>query len=398
MQISEYLIFNVKVKNVVVFLVMALIFLTGFKADYFNQIALYNRLETVLKLATVFCVFAYVFFYQRKKNFHISLLMSCYYGLMSFLDWLHGEDIQIVYLMTCVAVLVFMEAQLQDDFVLTIRYLSFFLSVYIIINLLTILKYPDGLFSSGITHNPCYLLGHRNSIVKYAIPMITSCSVWAYIKKKNYYPIYVGVVFLINLFSAYKVWSGSALIALVMMLGVTMTAYYIKRMKFKWVYFGALAAFIAISILRLQDKFAFLIEGILHKDLTMTGRTDFWDIGLPYIRQNFWMGTGKVGGEYLGGYLTSFTTLHSFYLDMLFRGGLLLFLAFWGVIFITSRGIASTENYVINNIFLGCMSGYLCVGLVEPITDAVFLLLFVVLLVGYWGAEWSKQNEIQNNS
>lgn len=75
-----------------------------------------------------------------------------------------------------------------------------------------------------------------------------------------------------------------------------------------------------------------------------------------------------------------------------------MFLAFWGVIFITSRGIASTENYVINNIFLGCMSGYLCVGLVEPITDAVFLLLFVVLLVGYWGAEWSKQNEIQNNS
>ena len=398
MQNEDWLVFEIKVKNVVVFLLFTLIFLTGFKADYFNQIAIYNRLESPLRLMTTFGIFLYLLLYQRGRSYKVSMCISLFFGLMFLLDKYHGDYVYGMLFLSYVAIFMFIEAQLQDSFEFAVGCMAFLLGAYIVVNLLTVLLFPGGLFLSGATHNPCYLLGHRNTIVKYAIPMIAVCALWAYVKKQSRYLIYTGVFFGINLLAAFRVWSGSALVSLVLMGGVMFVALIMKKGKLSWAYIGGISLFVAVSIYRIQEKFAFLIEDILHKDMSMTGRTDFWDIGIGLLKQNMMTGVGQIQGIDLGKYLEGFFTLHSFYLDMLVRGGLVLFVAFWAVMFGVSRKISATKDATVKAIFLGCMSGYLCLGLVEPISDAVFVLLFAVLLVGYWAADRSKGNEIQSNN
>ncbi|MFR3202482.1 MAG: O-antigen ligase family protein [[Clostridium] leptum] len=50
--------------------------------------------------------------------------------------------------------------------------------------------------------------------------------------------------------------------------------------------------FFVIVIFRMQNLFAFLIEDILHKNLTLTGRTVIWDRTLELIGEKPILGHG----------------------------------------------------------------------------------------------------------
>ncbi|MBW4679626.1 MAG: O-antigen ligase family protein [Microcoleus vaginatus WJT46-NPBG5] len=72
--------------------------------------------------------------------------------------------------------------------------------------------------------------------------------------------------------------SGGALVAVILLIGMVLSLNFIKRLSFQWA-FACIATFIIISIastLVITDNLeAIVVEG-LGKDMTLTGRTEFW--------------------------------------------------------------------------------------------------------------------------
>ena len=53
--------------------------------------------------------------------------------------------------------------------------LIFVLETYVVLNLLTIILFPGGLYRiesyTGLYYNPAYILGHRNNAIEYFMPL-----------------------------------------------------------------------------------------------------------------------------------------------------------------------------------------------------------------------------------
>lgn len=92
------------------------------------------------------------------------------------------------------------------------------------------------------------------------------------------------------------------------------------------------AASVFVVLLRVHEHLAFIIEGWLGKTLTLTARTELWDIGLPIALDSLWFGHGinHDFGNFIP-YLERTWQAHNQYLQLLYDGGLVgitLFLGF----------------------------------------------------------------------
>ncbi len=398
MRLERLMVFNIKVRDIVSFILITFALFVAFQPDYFSTVGFLELMNQYFRIMVIIFLIVYVFLFGWGYSFKISLIISAFYILQAFLDYYHDEDIQMNYFMMYIAISFFFELKLQENFKFTIKLLAILLGIYICINLFTVFMFPEGLFLSAVTQNPCYFLGHRNTIVKIAIPAIICESIYFSMDHKKKAKLFTALIWLINFIVEYKVWSGSGMISLAVLAAVyIITCFYPKLIMCWEIYVTGICAFLCISIFRLQDKMAFIIEDILHKDLSMTGRTNFWDIGISFIKKNFFTGTGRISSIYLGKDYVGFQTLHSFYLDTLFRGGIILTLVLTIVILYSTKNISSIKNNSQKAILNAGLAGYLCLGLVEPISDNIQALMFLIMIIGYWTVRFCNENKIEYN-
>ena len=72
-----------------------------------------------------------------------------------------------------------------------------------------------------------------------------------------------------------------------------------------------LGYFYGIVLLRLQNIFSFIIQNILGKDLTFTGRTRIWDNAIEFIKARFIIGYGKETGAVIASKLGDIKFTHA---------------------------------------------------------------------------------------
>ena len=122
----------------------------------------------------------------------------------------------------------------------------------------------------------------------------------------------------------------------------------IKAYAIKW--FNGIVAFVSIIVLNLIFVFLqiqaqipgirFLFEDILHKDITITGRSGIWSfaLGLWYQSPKWGYGTGLAGMQEAGGWHDFIRTYgpHNQFLYVLLAGGIITFSAYMLLIFYVS--------------------------------------------------------------
>ncbi|OBR89893.1 hypothetical protein CLRAG_38700 [Clostridium ragsdalei P11] len=97
---------------------------------------------------------------------------------------------------------------------------------------------------------------------------------------------------------------------------------------------------ISIVFFNIQDKLSFLIECILQKSLTFTGRTYIWKINLEQIRQSWIIGYGY------GYRAVGFFYAHNAILEFLIEGGIVLLVAFiWVVVIVGLKNKKDNQIY-----------------------------------------------------
>lgn len=166
---------------------------------------------------------------------------------------------------------------------------------YLICNLYYLLTHSSSIAFGAFNSLPT---GYRNVTFRFAIPAFTCSLVLDSLERKSI-SIRTATVYIISLFEILAAYSATSALAFLLMGGLCIL--WKCRILIKWLNalsyaIGYLVLFFGFVILRIQYSLGFLIEPVLHRSVTFTGRTELWDQAITYLANSHFI-TGY-GSDY----------------------------------------------------------------------------------------------------
>ncbi len=141
-------------------------------------------------------------------------------------------------------------------------------------------------------------------------------------------------------------WSATSLTGVFLIVMYVLFVYKTKRerwIKPKFLICTILLLGIGITFFKIQYLFSFIIEDILHKDLTMTGRTNVWNIGFDGFFSSPILGCGFIS-----------KTIDNGYVQLLFMGGIIGTIAYFTFLFLALKAFCKNRIIHLEKILFFC--------------------------------------------
>lgn len=206
----------------------------------------------------------------------------------------------------------------------------------LLINLLTIILYPNGLYINiGNNSSQNWFLGYKNSHILFIYPVLVFSYLDTVIYKNKKISGFDIISFVVACITAVMAHSSTSLIGIFVLLLFILVPKLFKNTKIfnaMTYLYSYIALFFSIVIFRLQNIFDFFIEGILHKDLSFTGRTYIWDYVLNDIPNKIVFGHGDKNFDFVLLSGTTVKSTHNQILQIIYNYGIIslfLFLLFF---------------------------------------------------------------------
>lgn len=185
------------------------------------------------------------------------------------------------------------------------------------------------------------LLSSVNGVASFIFPALCSAILLMFAtSKKN---IWSWLLIIISFATELILWSATSLTGVFIILAYVLCFYGKKIEKFikkKIIIGAALAVSLGVTFFNIQHFFSFIIVDILHKDLTMTGRTNVWNIGYKgFFSSPIW-GCG-----------ISSKTIDNGFVQLLYMGGLIGTLFFIIFVFHNMKYLCNSQYKSIPNFF-----------------------------------------------
>ena len=259
-----------------------------------------------------------------------------------------------------------------------LRALTYIFMTYVLINFAVTLLFPDGLVQ-GI-----YFIGIRTRFTEIVFTLIVLTLIvdWMQNKKLSVRSIICIITGISNLFVS---WVATALTGLIIVAAVFVLFYSDKSLSKKmtisfWTIVSLLITLL-IVVLRVQNLFSWLIVGILHKNLTFTGRTYIWDGAINLIMKHPFVGVG-LGNDgnhvYIRG---TYWQAHNQWLQLLCDGGLVSLTTFLVILIIASRECRISCNDVPYVTIVAFFAGFAVMMMSEIYTYMSYF--FVLIFLAY---------------
>ena len=198
-----------------------------------------------------------------------------------------------------------------------------------------------------LTH---WFFSTENNFIVYILPALCITVMRCYIVNKvSLLSIWM---FIASALSILITFSGTCVVGL-SVFAIYMVLMY-KNKLLEWIHFpqymlASLGTFLFIVIFRLQEFFAFIIENLLGKSLTLTGRTGAWDWAMYWIRVKPIFGSGYETNEVITSKLhdTAATHCHNMFLDITYRGGFVALIIFILILYFCGK---AEKHYKYNSL------------------------------------------------
>lgn len=277
------------------------------------------------------------------------------------------------------------------------------LIIYVIINFITVVAFPNGLdygviqYGNGLGELK-YFLGQKNVVIKISL-LAEFCviveAVLYYGRCRLFERIISVMVFFVGIYT------NSGITVIASLLPMMFTFLNFEKVP-EWInsVSGAIcnvAFFVAIIIMKQQERFAFIIENVLGKNLTFTSRTRLWDAGLLLSSQNLWTGHGVESKAALM-VKTGFSndSFHNFIVDYLYQGGIVV-LVLWVIFAILLWiSIRKCQNAIIARVCNVIAFSFLLVAISEPFTRSrvTAFIIFSVMAVMFTERNFPANKDI----
>lgn len=369
-------------KKTLISIVLVILIIPLIEPQYIqSQVLSIHRIYIIMKYITYLICFS--IWILNIKNYKPSTTLSLvlfFYLWIIFLTFINGEDIINAFrLILDSLVLCFIVDYFIKDFTKElIGAFSFVLSILVIINFITILMYPEGMYTNintalgNVSTN--WFLGYKNPQIRVILPAITCVLLNNYLKNVNLNLFSIFMI-TISIASSVLVKSGTAKVGIILF--VLIISYFIffsdfKLLTIRNVVIICLIAFCGIAIFNVQEKFSYFIINFLEKDITFTGRTKIWDRYISYLTNELFLGSGIIVSDKMFR-LFGTSHPHNYLLYILLQGGIIGAFIIFTLYFKVSKKQRIFRNSNISHILLGCIIVFLIMGIVESLTECVML-------------------------
>lgn len=375
------------------FLFVQLEFITP---DYLGYTPLFSIIRILQHPLTVAALVIYIIYLLRDK--FVNSVIAFVLLFMGITILKHGNiSIAFMNLERCFSIIVYYSFLYKIDKKLFCKCTSDYWMLLIVLNTaLTIIK-PHGLlqFKSSFADidKEYYLLGVSNQVMPFYYIGIT----FNYILCRNNYGSRYRLLFLFGCMwiSELIYMSITSLMGCLMFtLGVLFFSLNIKfkimtkEYRKKWRILIAAGIFLVsliyylVVFVRIQEKFARIIEDVLHKNATLSTRTIIWDKAFDMISNSFLLGYGAANNNnrYIQIQTFSFNA-HNFFLQLLLMGGIVLFACFAYILVISIVSLNKCNDNKLKGFTLTLAVTFLFTSMSEVYTmNLVFIVFFIVYI------------------
>lgn len=341
----------------------------------FRQVLYYMRIVFII-VGIVYCII------YRIKVSLITYIFTIFYVIELILCIIRGcSTVQAIDdLIYVLGIAILMEIALKNDLGMFIKSIAIILSSIIILNLLTLYIYPNGMYvdSRGWTAN--WLLGYYNSHIFVYLPWLLCILLWIYSKQNKFSILSLGSIG-IALFGVYWAGSKTSMVSLVVILIISIL--FIKIIKVRlpnifYFYIFVVVISYMIIFLNIQAQYSDIIQKYLNRDATFTGRTIIWNIALNYFRRHPIWGNGYV---YYNLMTWISTQSHNAFLNIMVQQGIFGLIYFTIIIICISKRLNKFRNHPYAKIITLILIAYF----IDFITEMYQLphLLFLVIFLAY---------------
>lgn len=247
-----------------------------------------------------------IFCKKKERSLKWSKIVICLilYYLYLLINTLihHGSDGTVFFqAVQFIAFAMYLEMIMEKNPMAICKSLLNILTVYLILNLVTILIFPEGLYVTSYYSNN-YLFGYDNQNVNFLLPTM----ILVLIKNECYKSCkpHILLVYIISIVTVILIWSGMTLVITVSMSFFAFSCirqknYIIDQiLKGKWFNFTYMLLInigmcIGLVFFQIQYYVEYLIVVVLHKSTDLTNRITIWERSINFIKQNIIWGYGK---------------------------------------------------------------------------------------------------------
>lgn len=342
------------------------------------------RIDTLINILKVvsFFIFAATWIAQSFKNKLSTgaVLMIVLTGLIGISTLVNGADITY-YLIVWggfIGVVFLVESIGSRNFCLMISTLRITLSILIIVNCITVIVFPSGLWTEGV--EGYWLIGHRNSFGPLLITGIAVCAIYDQFNHRSFSPLSV-IVYLASLFSTISTWSATSVLTVSAAVGVSLLII-IKPSKRFPNPFAAMLAYAAMDIgivfFNIQYHLQGFLNHFLHRTASLTGRVQLWAIVKERISEAPILGYGvlRSGNNGLTVYSPAYVHAHNGWLDVMHTGGIVSLITYIGILLLATKAVYKHRTEKIAQLAFAC----LVIHLIYSITN-IFISSYTILIL-----------------
>lgn len=357
-------------------LFMIVVILIMFKPTYFDL----NAFDDLFNGIAIIFFVLYAFKYLKSGKYslifilfmitRIIVLMSTYRASGDARGWIKN----IIYLSLT---FMFIESEGVKNIKDLLLSLYCALSIYTIINLISIMLFPEGLPG----YMRFYFWGFKSELGKYMIVYLVVTFLWCLYFGKSIGWAIIGII--LSMITCYLTNTSTGIMGILIFVLAFILSLRFQMLTNVYIYYiVAGCIFISATVINNMGFFSSFIETVLHRSATsFTGRTIIWKNAIAQINRFPLFGVGQLQYERmwqtLGGNV-NYSDCHSFYLNLAFYGGFVSVALFIIMLFIVAKNI---NMYRSNIAFLICNAGilaYLVVFVFEGSSKPSF---WVVLLL-----------------
>ncbi len=360
----------------------ALIFIPFVEPLYFTQLVLLDTIFLYWKFAAFALIISAWILRGKTDKAYIGLLLFLLLDCVVTVINKGNVSQMISNAITLFAMAVLFGSAAENGSYKFVKVASTVFEILILINLITILLFPNGLYKlTAVNHH--YFLGSRNVMMRTIFPGVCF-SILRSVIEKNKLSFRTLAVMAMAGVSLILVWSATALAAYALFclcLLLFRAKGTPKWFTVKTCYLFAIFIFLLIIVFRFQSLFSYVIVDVLKKDLTFTGRTILWNSAMAHIAKSPIVGYGLEDLQTMGPKLYKFTaydSCHNFFLDVLYQNGIIGF-ALISILFLSAeKKIDAHTSLKYRTIFILFVFAYAVMINFEPFINGDMRLLISV--------------------
>lgn len=263
------------------------------------------------------------------------------------------------------------------------------------VNYIVLQVFPEGISSGGYYGYSYNFLGIDNAFSMITIPSLTvACIYSAYSGTKLTGSALI--MLLIVSATALQIWSATGIV--VWFIEVIYILFIYRTRISKHVHLILLLLIFAVMQifivnLRMQNYFTYIIEDILGKSLTFTGRTTFWDMAYLQIAHSPFLGYGSAPGMGHLLYLGKYWYAHNGILELLLETGMIGLILYIALFVLAASKLYRYRTHFVSGIISIALFSFLVYSLMEASIEIPWL--FSMLVIAYHVPEVIKQIEGQ---